>query len=70
MLYSALSDSELQRWVRCSPQDHLAKIELLSRSTSIIEGDAARIIELEDHLEMLEDRCKEYDAIMRGYADV
>lgn len=70
MLFSVLTDTELMRWVRSSPSDHQAKTELLRRSTIVIDGDSARIIELEDHLQMLEDRCKEYDLIMRGYEDV
>lgn len=70
MLYSALTNVELQRWVRSSPKDHLAKAELLVRATRILDLSDDYITELEAQVEMLEEQNKEYDAIMRGYEEV
>lgn len=70
MLYSALTNTELQRWVRSSPKDHQAKAELLRRVYSLMDLSDDYISQLECEVEMLEERCKEYDQIMRGYDDV
>jgi len=70
MIYSALTNNELDRWVRNSPKDHHAKAELLRRSTSVIGLNDTYIDELEMQIQMLEDQLKEAQQIYAAYEDV
>lgn len=70
MIYSALTNTEIERWVRNSPHDHLAKIELLKRTPRIINLTDNYVAELEQQIEMLEEELKEARSIYQGYEDV
>lgn len=65
MIFSSLTDQELERWIRNSPQDHKAKAEMLKRGVVSTNHDNARLEELEDEACRLTD---ENDQLVREMA--
>lgn len=67
MLYSTLTNSELERWVRNTPKDHKAKAELLKRSILVLEGSDAYVTELETQIAVLEDKVEQLNEDLNSY---
>jgi hypothetical protein len=63
MLYSALTNAELERWVYASPNDGMALVELMLRGPSLLRQESAKVDDLEAEIAMQEDlRKSEVDA--------
>lgn len=59
MLYSTLTDNELEKWCNASPTDRRAKAEMLRRAPKLMFRESAYLKEVEDQRDelMSENTC-------------
>jgi hypothetical protein len=67
VLYTTLTNNELERWVRNTPKDHKARAELLRRSILVLKGSDAYIEELETQIAVLEDKVDQLNEDLNSY---
>ena len=65
MIFRTLTNTELARWVRCSPRDHVAKAEMLRRNVN-----AEQVQALMDEVDVLTDQVTELERQIHQYEKI